>query len=190
MLLLWIRRIFSTRSAVYASANRLEKACIWLARMLEKKRLVSKEVVSAHPILCISSGFSTAGLPVNRFLLAKQGSGRVAVPGRVHFRGYRASVVILARPHASHFNAFSVAGIGILAAARSSFARTGKPASRRSPLKSFSASSCLSIRIHCRYRTHFRDVMPNLPTAACATACAALRSGFLLFPGSLRTSSS
>ena len=106
MLLLWIRRIFSTRSAVYASANPLEKACIWLARMLEKKRLVCREVVSAHPILCISSGFSTAGLPVNRFLLTKQGLGRVAAPVRVHFHGHRASVVMPAWPHASHFMCF------------------------------------------------------------------------------------
>lgn len=68
MMLLWIRRIFSTRSAVYVSANWLDKDCIQLERMLEKKRLVYKPGVFAHPILCISSGFSTAGLFANRFL--------------------------------------------------------------------------------------------------------------------------
>jgi len=72
MMLLWIRRIFSTRSAVYIGANRLDKDCIQLARMLEKKRLVCKRDVSAHPILCISSGLSTAGLPAQHFLPVKR----------------------------------------------------------------------------------------------------------------------
>ena len=71
MMFLWIRRVFSTRSAVYIDANWLDKDCIQLARMLEKKRLVCRRVAFAHPILCISSGFSTDELPVNRFLLAK-----------------------------------------------------------------------------------------------------------------------
>jgi len=81
MMLLWIRRFFSTRSAVYVSANWLDKDCIQLERMLEKKRLVYKQVIFAHPILCISSGFSTAELPANRFLLAKPPLNNVSVPG-------------------------------------------------------------------------------------------------------------
>ena len=71
-MLLWIRRVFSTRSAVYAGANWLDKDCIQLARMLEKKRLVSKCVVSAHPLLCISSGLSTVALLENRFFAGKR----------------------------------------------------------------------------------------------------------------------
>ena len=62
MMLLWIRRVFSTRSAVYVDTNWLDKDCIQPEQMLEKKRLVDKDVVSAHPILCISSGLSTAEL--------------------------------------------------------------------------------------------------------------------------------
>lgn len=61
-MLLWIRRVFSTRSAVYVDTNWLDKDCIQPEQMLEKKRLVDKDVVSAHPILCISSGLSTAEL--------------------------------------------------------------------------------------------------------------------------------
>lgn len=78
MMLLWIRRVFSTRSTVYASVNWLDKDCIQPAQMLEKKRLVDKDVVFAHPILCISSGLSTAELPSGRFLLAKQGLSSVS----------------------------------------------------------------------------------------------------------------
>ena len=78
MMLLWIRRVFSTRSAVYAGANWLDKDCIQPAQMLEKKRLVDQGVVFAHPILCISSGLSTAELPSGRFLLAKQGLSSVS----------------------------------------------------------------------------------------------------------------
>jgi hypothetical protein len=81
MMFLWIRRVFSTRSAVYVSANWLDKDCIQLARMLEKKRLVYRKVAFAHPILCISSGFSTDELPVNRFLLAKLTLNSVFVAG-------------------------------------------------------------------------------------------------------------
>lgn len=71
MMLLWIRRIFSTRSAVYIGANWLDKDCIQPARMLEKKRLIYKLDVSAHPILCISSGLSTAELLAHRFFACK-----------------------------------------------------------------------------------------------------------------------
>jgi len=59
MMLLWIRRDFSTRSAVYVRANWLDKDCIEPGWMLEKKRLVSSKRVSAHPILWIFSGLST-----------------------------------------------------------------------------------------------------------------------------------
>lgn len=59
MMLLWIRRDFSTRSAVYVRANWLDKDCIEPAWMLEKKRLVFSKRVSAHPILWIFSGLST-----------------------------------------------------------------------------------------------------------------------------------
>jgi len=81
MMFLWIRRVFSTRSAVYVSANWLDKDCIQLARMLKKKRLVYRKVAFAHPILCISSGFSTDELPVNRFLLAKMTLNSASIPG-------------------------------------------------------------------------------------------------------------
>lgn len=84
MMLLWIRRVFSTRSAVYAGANWLDKDCIQPAQMLEKKRLVDQGVVFAHPILCISSGLSTAELPSGLFLLAKQGEAVFPLPGRAH----------------------------------------------------------------------------------------------------------
>jgi len=84
MMLLWIRRVFSTRSAVYAGANWLDKDCIQPAQMLEKKRLVDQGVVFAHPILCISSGLSTAELPSGLFFLAKQGEAVFPLPGRAH----------------------------------------------------------------------------------------------------------
>lgn len=84
MMLLWIRRVFSTRSAVYAGANWLDKDCIQPAQMLEKKRLVDQGGVFAHPILCISSGLSTAELPSGLFFLAKQGEAVFPLPGRAH----------------------------------------------------------------------------------------------------------
>jgi len=40
MLLLWINSVYSTRSAVYVLPNGLDKDCIGLARMVEKKRVV------------------------------------------------------------------------------------------------------------------------------------------------------
>jgi len=52
--------------------------------MLEKKRLVDQGGVFAHPILCISSGLSTAGLPSGRLLLAKQSEAVFSLPGTAH----------------------------------------------------------------------------------------------------------
>jgi len=74
MMLLWIRRDFSTRSAVYDSANWLDKDCIGLAWMLEKKRLVFSKRVSAHPILWIFSALSTVALFSTLFLPVKPDS--------------------------------------------------------------------------------------------------------------------
>lgn len=68
-MLLWIRRDFSTRSAVYVRANWLDKDCIEPASMLEKKRLVFSKRVSAHPILWIFSGLSTVE-PKTAFIVA------------------------------------------------------------------------------------------------------------------------
>lgn len=86
-MLLWIRRVFSTRSAVYVDTNWLDKDCIYPEQMLEKKRLVNKEVVSAHLILCISSGLSTAELLPGAFRLlfaGKTGFKQCFDAGRVH----------------------------------------------------------------------------------------------------------
>lgn len=68
MFLLWIRRDFSTRSAVYVRAKWLDKDCIQLARMLKKKRPVFHQGVFAHPILWIFSGLSTVEASASAFL--------------------------------------------------------------------------------------------------------------------------
>lgn len=66
-MLLWIRRVFSTRSAVYGQLNWRDKACISPARMLEKKRLVANCRLFAHRVLWICSGLSTAAIASCRF---------------------------------------------------------------------------------------------------------------------------
>jgi hypothetical protein len=48
-----------TASVVYGSVNSLEKPCIQLEPLLDKKRVAHKKVVSAHLILWIFSGLST-----------------------------------------------------------------------------------------------------------------------------------
>jgi len=60
--------------------------------MLEKKRLGDKDAVSAHPILCISSGLSTAELFSGCFLLAEQVASSVSAPASAH---------PVVRPHAA-----------------------------------------------------------------------------------------
>lgn len=52
--------VYSTRSAVYATTKELDKDCIGLAPMVEKKGRVFNQRRSAHWLLWICSGLSTA----------------------------------------------------------------------------------------------------------------------------------
>jgi len=189
MMLLWIRRVFSTRSAVYAGANWLDKDCIQPAQMLEKKRLVDQGVVFAHPILCISSGLSTAELPSGLFFLAKQGEAVFPLPGRAHSaQRCNAGSLPLAdaapawprsRPGLpSPFVPFRQRGQIQVKQDRQDF--------QQAPTNACSAvvfSAVDSERV-------FATFLPNLSSAAYAIASAAPQADFFAFPPHLRTSSS
>ncbi len=195
MPLLWIRRDFSTRSAVYGSANWLDKDCIGLARMLEKKRLVFSKRVSAHPILWIFSGLSTVALFDSLFLPAKPG-----------FYAVFLSHLARARADGAPCAARKLAGPGSEAVSRTwSACFQSNRCDRRQPMRcrfsqffcvhpglhvanpflcrcqSVQPEACRPLRLHGRQGLRDRDFLPNLASARrsltpasarmCARAC-------------------
>lgn len=124
-MLLWIRRDFSTRSAVYGSANWLDKDCIGLARMLEKKRFVFSKRVFAHPILWICSGLSTAELFESLFLPATTLCTPISCPSLPagKQRDHAARIQKLAGPGSGGVlqNMFSIPAVGQCEHARRRF---------------------------------------------------------------------
>jgi hypothetical protein len=85
---------------VYVLPNELDKDCIGLAAKVDKKCVVYSKRRSAHPVLWICSGLSTAALPFTAFFsrhqLSAARSGRV--PTRFTVRT-ALHPVSLQRPH-------------------------------------------------------------------------------------------
>ena len=168
--------------------------------MLEKKRLVDKEVVSAHLILCISSGLSTAELLPGAFRLLFAGkTGSEAVFRCLAKRIQRCAVVpagwvclVSARfqpgKNRDHGGGLGQLPVGSAKRAKQANPNQGKQA--RPFFQQASANSCTSACFRSRCPTRLRDFLPNLSSAAYATAYAASRPFFFAFPLHLRTSSS
>jgi hypothetical protein len=69
---------------VYAIQNQLNKHCIHEGRMVDKKRVLHKQVASAHLILWICSDLSTArpARSAGFFVFRNRGVGKSAISSK------------------------------------------------------------------------------------------------------------